>query len=62
MDGKGSACTYLSDLSNHASQHDMYHYWSKNWTKPLQKCGDVNNVNNYWSIMVGTFITKLFGV
>ena len=34
---------------------------STNWIKPLHKGGDVNNVNNYRTIMVGSLMAKLFG-
>ena len=37
----------------HALQHGMPYNWTTNWIKPLDRGGDVNNVNNYQTIMVG---------
>ena len=42
------AHAWISDMIDHALQHDMPYYWNTNWIKPLHKCGDVNlNINNY---------------
>ena len=38
----------------------MPYDWTTNWIKPLQR-GDVNNINNYRTIVVGSLMTKLFG-
>ena len=48
-------------MFNHALQHGMSYDWTANWIKSLHKGGDVNNVNNYGTIMVGSLIAKLFG-
>ncbi|MCO5601437.1 hypothetical protein L7F22_055559 [Adiantum nelumboides] len=53
--------SWICDMFNLALQHGMPHYWSTNWIKPLHKGGDANNVNNYRTIMVGSFMAKLFG-
>ena len=42
-------------MFNHAVQHGMSYDWTTNWIKPLYKGGDVNNVNNYRTIMVGLY-------
>ena len=39
----------------------MPYDWTTNWIKPLHKGGDVNNINNYQNIMVGSLMVKLFG-
>ena len=38
----------------------MPYDWTTNWIKPLHKGGDVNNVNSYRTIMVGSLMAKLF--
>ena len=55
------ARVWISDMFNHASQHGMPYDLTTNWIKPLHKGGDVNNVNNYRTIMVGLLMAKLFG-
>ena len=52
---------WICDMFNLALQHGMVHDWDTNWIKPLHKGGDVNNVNNYRTIMVGSLMEKLFG-
>ncbi|RYA40130.1 hypothetical protein, partial [Enterobacter cloacae complex sp. GF14B] len=52
---------WIRDMFNLALQHGMPHDWSANWIKPLHKGGDVNNVNNYHTLMVGSLMEKLFG-
>ena len=47
-------------MFNLALQHGMPHDWSTNWIKPLHKAGDVNNVNNYQTIMLGSLMAKFF--
>ena len=59
MDGKGS--TWISDMFNHALQHGIPYDWTTNQIKPLHKGGDVNNVKNYRTIMVGSLMAKLYG-
>ena len=39
----------------------MPYDWPTNWIKTLHKGGDVNNVNNYQTIMVGSLMAKIFG-
>ena len=39
----------------------MPNEWSMNWIKPLHENGDINNANNYSTIMVGSIIEKPFG-
>lgn len=51
---------WICDMFNLALQHGMPHDWTTNWIKPLHKGGDVNNVNNYRTIMVGSLMAKLF--
>ena len=48
-------------MFNDALQHVMSHDWTTNWIKHLHKGGDVNNVNNYRTITVGSLMAKLFG-
>ena len=60
MDGN-DAHAWINDMFNHALRHGMSYYWTTNWIKPLHKGGDINNVNNYRTIMVGSLIAKLFG-
>jgi len=48
-------------MFNLALQHGMPHDWSTNWVKPFHKEGDVKNVNNYRTIMIGSLMAKLFG-
>ena len=48
-------------MFNHALQHGMPYGWTKIWIKPLHISGDVNNVNKYRTVMVGSLMTKLFG-
>ena len=55
------ANAWIKDIFNHALQHGMLYDWTTNWIKPLHKGGDVNNVNNYRTIMVGSLMAKLFG-
>ena len=52
---------WISDMFNDALQHRMSYNWTTNWIKPLHKGGDINNVNNYRTIMVGSLMAKLFG-
>jgi hypothetical protein len=52
---------WICDMFNDALQHGMPYDWTTNWIKPLHKGGDVNNVNNYRTIMVGSLMAKLFG-
>ena len=51
----------IRDMFNDALQHGMSYDWTTNWIKPLHRGGDVNNVNNYRTIMVGSLMAKLFG-
>ena len=39
----------------------MHYDWTTNRIKPLYKGGDIKNVNNYQTIMVGSLMTKLYG-
>ena len=39
----------------------MPYDWTVNWIKPLHKGKDINNVNNYRTIMVTSLMAKLFG-
>ena len=55
------AHAWISDMFNHALQHGMAYDWTPNWIKALYKGGDINNVNNYRTIMVGSLMEKLFG-
>ena len=55
------AHAYVHDMFNYALQHGMPYEWTTNQIKPLHKDGDVNNVNNYRTIMVGSLMAKLFG-
>ena len=41
------AHAWISDMFNHALQHDMPLEWTTNWIKPLHKGGDIYNVNDY---------------
>lgn len=52
---------WICDMFNLTLQQGMPNDWSTNWIKPLHKGGDVNNVNNYRTIMVGSLMAKLFG-
>ena len=47
---------WISDMFNHALQHGMSYHKTTYWIKPLYKGGDVNNVDNYRIIMVGSLI------
>ena len=38
----------------------MSYDWTTNWIKPLHKGGDVNNVNKYRTIMLGSLMANLF--
>ena len=60
MDGN-DAHAWINDMFNHALRHGMSYYWTTNWIKPLHKGGDVNNVNSYLTITVGSLKAKLFG-
>ena len=55
------AHTWICNMLNLAIQHGMPNDLNMNWIKPLHKGGDVNNVNNYQTIMVGSLMEKLFG-
>ena len=55
------AHTWITDIFNHALQHDMSYPWTINWINLLHKGGYVNNVNNYRTIMLGSLMIKLFG-
>ena len=48
-------------MFNDLLQHGMSYDWTTNWIKHLHKGGDVNNVNNYRTIMVVSLMKKLFG-
>ena len=48
------AHVWISDMFNHALQHCMLFDWTTNWIKPLHKGEDVNNANNYQTIMVSS--------
>ena len=48
-------------MFNLVLQHGMPQDWSTNWIKPLHKAGDINDVNNYCTIMIGSLMAKLFG-
>ena len=48
-------------MFNDALQHGMPYNWTTNWIKPLHKGVDVNNVNNYRTMMVASLMAKLFG-
>ena len=50
---------WMCDMFNLALRHGMPQDWSSNWVKPLHKGGDVMNVNNYWTIMIGSLMVKL---
>ena len=52
---------WICDMFNLALQHGLPYDWSTNWIKPLHKGGDVDNVSNYRTIMVGSIMAKLFG-
>ena len=53
---------WTSDMFNHALKHGMLYNWSVNLDQThLHKCGDVNNINNYQTILVGSIMAKLFG-
>ena len=41
------AHVWISDMCDHALQHDMSYNWTINWVKLLYKGGDVINANNY---------------
>ena len=51
----------ISDMFNYAFQHGMPYDWTTSWIKPLHKGGDVNNANNYLTVMVGSLMAKHFG-
>ena len=55
------AHAWIRDMFNHALQRGMPYDWTTNWIKPLHKDGDVNNVNTYRTIMVGSLMAILFG-
>ena len=55
------AHSWINDMFNRALQHGMSYDWTTTWIKPLHKGGDVNNINNYQTIMDGSLIEKLFG-
>ena len=52
---------WICDMFNDALQHGMPYDSTTSWIKPIHKGGDVNNVNNYRTIMVGSLMEKLFG-
>ena len=55
------AHAWICDMFNHALEHGMLYDWTANWIKPIHKGGDINHVNNYKTIMVGSLMGKLFG-
>lgn len=52
---------WICNMFNLALQYGMPYDWTTNWVKPLHKGGDVDNVGNYRTIMVGSIMGKLFG-
>ena len=55
------AHAWINDTFDHALQHHMPWHWAINLIKTLHKGGDVNNVNDYQTIMVGALLAKVFG-
>ena len=49
---------WISDMFNHTLQHGIPYDSTTNWIKPLHKGGDVNNVDNYRTIIIGLLMTK----
>ncbi|MCO5568183.1 hypothetical protein L7F22_021879 [Adiantum nelumboides] len=54
------AHSWTRDMFDLALKHGIPHDWSTSWTKLLHKGGDANNINNYWTIMVGSLMANLF--
>ena len=52
---------YIVDIINQVHHNGFPPDWQDNWIKAIHKGGNINDLSNYRTIMVGPIMAKLFG-